>query len=60
VVKAMREIFAGKGTSFQADIDVEAGLEEVVTVLTANGLATSDPGKRAAIKVLNRIFLSNL
>jgi hypothetical protein len=57
VVKAMREIFAGKGTSFQADIDVE---EEVVTVLTAKGLTTSDPGKRAALKVLNRIFLSNL
>jgi hypothetical protein len=55
-VKAMLESFVEKRISFQADIDVEAGLEKVVTVLAAKGLATSDPGKRDALQVLKRIF----
>jgi hypothetical protein len=57
-VKAMLDNFVEKRISFQnqADIDVEAGLEKVVTFLAAKGLATSDPGKRDALQVLKRIF----
>jgi hypothetical protein len=56
-VKAMLENFTEKRNSFQADIDVKAGLEKVVTVLTAKGLAPKEKGKKAALLALNRIFV---
>jgi hypothetical protein len=49
-VKACGIKFEEERTSFEeADTEVKAGLEKVVTVLTAKSLVPSDPGKQAAL-----------
>jgi hypothetical protein len=55
-VNAMRANFEAERNSLRADIDVEARLEKVVTVLTAKGLKPQRKSKEAALQALNRIF----